>query len=48
MPLYQEVSLEQLKSEDILKGPPQSMHSLTLEGYQKIVDIGGIYEGSVC
>lgn len=48
MPLYQEVSLEQLKSEDILKGPPQSMHRLDLERYQKIVDIGGIYEGSVC
>lgn len=47
MPLCQEVSLDKLKNKEILKGPPQLMHSLALESYQKIIDIGGIHEGSV-
>lgn len=45
LPLRQAVCLSDLESNGILKGAPQSMHSLSLSRYQKAVEIGGIYAG---
>lgn len=45
MPLRQAVNLNDLRINDILKGPPQTMHRLSLERYKKAVEFGGIYAG---
>lgn len=45
MPLRQLVHLKDLVSNGVLKGPPQTMHSLTLESYRKAVELGGVYAG---
>lgn len=45
MPLQKVVRLNDLRSDDILKGPPQTMHSLSLERYKKAVELGGLYAG---
>lgn len=44
-PLRQVVQLEQLRLNDILKGPPQTMHRLSLERYKTAIQLGGIYAG---
>ena len=45
MPLRQVVHLNDLLSNGVLNGPPQTMHSLPLERYRKAVELGGIYAG---
>lgn len=45
MPLRQVIRLKDLLSNSILKGTPQTMHSLPLDRYKKAVEIGGIYAG---
>jgi hypothetical protein len=45
MPLCQVVHLNDLLSNGVLNGPPQTMHSLSLEHYRKAVELGGIYAG---
>lgn len=45
MPLCQVVHLNDLLSNGVLNGPPQTMHSLSLEHYRKAVKLGGIYAG---
>jgi hypothetical protein len=45
MPLCQVVHLNDLLSNGVLNGPPQKMHSLSLEHYRKAVKLGGIYAG---
>lgn len=45
MPLRQMLHLNDLRSNGVLNGPPQTMHSLPLERYRKAVELGGIYAG---
>ncbi|BCL37410.1 GNAT family N-acetyltransferase [Nostoc sp. MS1] len=45
MPLREVVSMDNLRSNGVLNGPPQTMHSLSLERYKKAVELGGIYAG---
>ncbi|MBD2298867.1 GNAT family N-acetyltransferase [Nostoc sp. FACHB-190] len=45
MPLRQMIHLSDLRSNEILKGAPQTMHSLPLERYKKAIELGGIYAG---
>jgi GNAT superfamily N-acetyltransferase len=45
MPLREVVHLNNLLSNGVLNGPPQTMHSLSLERYKKAVELGGIYAG---
>ena len=45
LPLKESIGLDDLKSNGILNGPPQSMHSLSLSRHQKAVEIGGTYAG---
>jgi GNAT superfamily N-acetyltransferase len=45
MPLRQTISLNDLLSNGVLKGTPQTMHSISLERYRKAVELGGIYAG---
>ncbi|MCX5981604.1 MAG: GNAT family N-acetyltransferase [Nostocales cyanobacterium LacPavin_0920_SED1_MAG_38_18] len=45
MPLRQVVYLNDLLSNGVLNGTPQTMHSLPLERYKKAVELGGIYAG---
>ncbi len=45
MPFHQVVSLNDLRSNDVLKGAPQTMHSLSLNRYKKAVELGGLYAG---
>lgn len=45
MPLRQSISLNNLLSNGVLKGTPQTMHSISLDRYRTAVEIGGIYAG---
>lgn len=45
MPLRQMISLNDLRSNGVLNGTPQQMHSLSLDRYKKAVELGGIYAG---
>jgi predicted transcriptional regulator len=45
MPFHQAVSLNDLRSNDVLKGAPQTMHSISLDRYKKAVELGGLYAG---
>jgi GNAT superfamily N-acetyltransferase len=45
MPLYQVIHLNDLLSNGVLNGTPQTMHSLSLDRYKKAVEIGGLYAG---
>lgn len=45
MPLQQVIHLNDLISNGVLKGAPQSMHSLPMDRYKKAVELGGLYAG---
>jgi GNAT superfamily N-acetyltransferase/predicted transcriptional regulator len=45
MPLHQTINLNDLRSNSVLKGAPQTMHSLSLDRYKKAVELGGLYAG---
>lgn len=45
MPLRQVIRLNDLVSNGVLNGPPQTMHSLSLDRYKKLVELGGLYAG---
>jgi hypothetical protein len=45
MPFHQVVSLNDLRSNGILNGAPQTMHSLSLDRYKEAVELGGLYAG---
>lgn len=44
-PLQQVIHLNDLLSNSVLNGAPQTMHSLSIDQYRKTVEIGGIYAG---
>lgn len=44
-PFREVVRLEDLVNKGILKGHPQTMHSLSLDSYKTAVELGGIYAG---
>lgn len=45
MPLRQAISRNDLLSNGVLNGTPQTMHSISLERYRRAVELGGIYAG---
>ncbi|WP_146141235.1 hypothetical protein [Stenomitos frigidus] len=45
MPLRQAISRNDLLSNGVLNGTPQTMHSISLERYGRAVELGGIYAG---
>lgn len=45
MPFNQVASLNELQNNGVLKGQPQTMHSLSLDSYKKAIKLGGIYAG---
>lgn len=45
MPLRQVIRLNDLLSNGVLNGPPQTMHSLSIDRYRKAVELGGLYAG---
>ncbi|MGK7921346.1 MAG: GNAT family N-acetyltransferase [Trichodesmium sp.] len=45
MPLHQVVHLNDLINNGVLNGPPQAMHSLSINRYKKAIELGGIYGG---
>jgi GNAT superfamily N-acetyltransferase len=45
MPLRQVILLNDLLSNGVLNGAPQTMHSLSLDRYKKAVQLGGLYAG---
>ncbi|MHC5831783.1 MAG: hypothetical protein ACYT04_91385, partial [Nostoc sp.] len=45
MPLSQVVHLSDLRSNGVLNGAPQAMHSLPLERYKIAIELGGFYAG---
>ncbi|MEH2258824.1 hypothetical protein [Nostoc sp.] len=45
MPLSQVVHLNDLLSNGVLNGPPQTMHSLRIERYRIAIELGGFYAG---
>jgi len=45
MPLRQVIRLNDLLSNGVLKGVPQTMHSLSLDRYKKTIELGGLYAG---
>ena len=45
MPLSQVIHLNDLLSNNVLNGPPQTMHSLRIERYGIAVELGGFYAG---
>jgi N-acetylglutamate synthase-like GNAT family acetyltransferase/predicted transcriptional regulator len=45
MPLRQVVRLNDLLSNGILNGAPQTIHSISLDRYKKAVELGGLYAG---
>jgi GNAT superfamily N-acetyltransferase len=45
MPLRQVIRLNDLLSNGVLNGAPQTMHSLSLDRYKKAVELGGLYAG---
>lgn len=45
IPLRQVVSLDDLRSNSVLKGPPQTMHRLSLERCRRAIELGGLYAG---
>ena len=45
MPLRQAISRNDLLSNGVLNGTPQTMHSISLERYRKAIELGGVYAG---
>ncbi|MEA5527443.1 GNAT family N-acetyltransferase [Nodularia spumigena] len=45
MPLRQVIGKTDLVNSGVLNGVPQTMHSITLEGYRRAVELGGVYAG---
>jgi GNAT superfamily N-acetyltransferase len=45
MPLRKVIHLNDLRSNGILNGTPQTMHSLSVDRHKKAVELGGLYAG---